>query len=55
MGGNPFNTKCSSFNFDKGYITVHGGDYPNAEELYCQRINSVKINGGSWVAIPQLG
>ena len=49
FGSGVFTTKCQSMNWDAGYITVQGGDYPSAEELYVQRAKS--ING---VSIPQL-
>jgi hypothetical protein len=43
VAGNPFNTTCKELNASTGYITVQGGDYPNAETLYAQRVKS--ING----------
>ena len=49
LGDIGFHTKCKSFNWDKGYITVEGGDYELPAELYAQRIH--KIGG---VTIPQL-
>merc|ERR1719361_106831 len=47
FGGGVFTTKCQSMNWTAGYITVQGGDYPSAEELYVQRV--ARVNG---VAIP---
>ena len=49
FGSGVFHTECRSMNWDAGYITVQGGDYGNAEELYVQR--AAKING---VSIPML-
>ena len=49
FGSGVYHTTCKSMNWDAGYITVQGGDYGNAEELYVQR--AAKING---VSIPQL-
>ena len=49
FGGGVFHTECRSMNWDAGYITLRGGDYPDAEEIWVQRV--AKING---VAIPML-
>ena len=49
FGTKPFVTKCKSMNYEAGYITLQGGDYPDAEEIWCQRV--CKVNG---VSIPQL-
>jgi hypothetical protein len=40
--------------FSKGYITLKGGDYPAAEEIWCQRVHSITLKNGTEVVIPQL-
>ena len=49
FGGGVFHTECRSMNWDAGYITLQGGDYTDAEEIWVQRV--AKVNG---VAILQL-
>ena len=49
FGSGVFHTECRSMNWDAGYITLQGGDYTDAEEIWVQRV--AKVNG---VTIPNL-
>jgi hypothetical protein len=54
FGMGKMETKCSGMDFATGNIALHGGEYPNEEVIYCQRVHSITIPGHSEVVIPQL-
>jgi hypothetical protein len=54
-GAKKFTTTCEKMDFETGYITLHGGDYPTAETIWCQRVHSITLKGGQEVLVPQLG
>ena len=54
FGAGKFNTKCLGMEFATGNITLHDGDYPDQETIFCQRVKSITLLGHSDVVITQL-